>query len=557
MISDRHIPKLAGLLMAAAVFICLTVMLYSDRLTEALGGEGVAMRYETELFDTDEVMRIEIEMEPAQWEEMLTQALEEQYYACNVTINGQRLQNVGIRPKGNTSLSAIAMEEGTDRYSFKLEFDHYTEGQTCYGLDKLILNNNYADATNMKEAIVYDMYRYLGADASLYNYAEIWVNGEYWGVYLALEAVEESFLLRNYGVQAGELYKPESMEMGGGFEMSGRPETGSVPAPGGFPEMGGIPGPGNIPETGGDVASGEFAEMGERPEPGERPGANDAENGPGREGAFSGGFGGNGGADLRYTDEELDSYSALWDGEVTDSGKKEHRRVVRALKELSEGAEPELFLDVENLLKYMAVHVFSVNMDSLSGNMAHNYYLYESGGRLNILPWDYNLAFGGMGVGAGNTGGASEMINDAIDTPFAGTDFFDVLLENEEYRSRYHEYLRRLAEEYVSGGRFEAVYNRIRGQIDELVEKDPTAFYSEEEYLAGAEMLYQAVLLRAESVKGQLEGTIPPTDEGQRADSSGLVDASAIDLAVMGEFNMGGAEAGDRGFPESGALPFH
>lgn len=30
------------------------------------------------------------------------------------------------------------------------EFDHYIEGQTCYGLDKLILNNNYADATNMK-----------------------------------------------------------------------------------------------------------------------------------------------------------------------------------------------------------------------------------------------------------------------------------------------------------------------------------------------------------------------------------------------------------------------
>ncbi len=37
--------------------------------------------------------------------------------------------------------------------AFKLEFDHYIKGQTCYGLDKLILNNNYADATNMKEAV--------------------------------------------------------------------------------------------------------------------------------------------------------------------------------------------------------------------------------------------------------------------------------------------------------------------------------------------------------------------------------------------------------------------
>ena len=73
----------------------------------------------------------------------------------------------------------------------------------------------------MKEALIYDMYQYLDADASLYNYAKLSVNGEYWGVYLALEAVEDSFLLRNYGVQDGELYKPDSMNIGGGGEPSG------------------------------------------------------------------------------------------------------------------------------------------------------------------------------------------------------------------------------------------------------------------------------------------------------------------------------------------------
>ena len=91
-------------------------------------------------------------------------------------------------------------------------------GRPASGLDKLVLNNNYADATNMKEALIYDMYQYLGADASLYNYAKISVNGAYWGVYLAIEAVEDSFLLRNYGTQDGELYKPDSMNIGG-FDM--------------------------------------------------------------------------------------------------------------------------------------------------------------------------------------------------------------------------------------------------------------------------------------------------------------------------------------------------
>ena len=212
MITHRNITRVVGSLMAAAVLACFVVMAFPQKAVETLGGNAIAMEYESELFDTDQIIQIDIQMEEADWEEMLAEAMAEEYYACDVVINGRKICNVGIRPKGNTSLSSIASDPDTDRFSLKLEFDHYTKGQTCFGLDKLILNNNYADATNMKEAIVYDMYQYLGADASLYNYAEISVNGVYWGVYLALEAVEESFLLRNYGTEGGELYKPENMD---------------------------------------------------------------------------------------------------------------------------------------------------------------------------------------------------------------------------------------------------------------------------------------------------------------------------------------------------------
>ena len=107
-------------------------------------------------------------------------------------------------------------------------------------------------------------------------------------------------------------------------------------------------------------------------------------------------FGSQGGANLNYTDDDLDSYETIWDGEVTDSGKSDHKRVIKALKHISEGTDLEKYMDIDNLLRYMAVHIFAVNDDSLSGSMAHNYYLYESGGTLNLLPWDYNLSFGGM-----------------------------------------------------------------------------------------------------------------------------------------------------------------
>ena len=563
MAEHKHVSKFIIGITAVAVILCLLAVVYANQLVEVFGGTGVTMEYETKLFDTDEIISINIEMDEDDWNEMLENAMSEEYYVCDVVINGTRISNVAIRPKGNTSLSAIVSDPDSDRYSFKLEFDHFVEGQTCFGLDKLVLNNNYADATNMKEAIVYDMFRYLGADASLYNYAKVNVNGEYWGVYLALESVDESFMLRNFGTQDGELYKPESMGIGGNkdssdakgmntpsgnmpqmgdFDPSNMPEPPEGFSDGNMPQMGDFD-PSNMPEPPEGFSDGNMPQMGDF-DPSEQPQGEEGAGGSKRPQMGGGPSMGGNGANLNYTDDELDSYSTIWDGSITGTSDKDHARVVKALKHISEGDDIEDYLDVDNILKYMAVHAFVVNMDSLSGNMAHNYYLYEYDGKLNLFPWDYNLSFGGMGAGKDND--ASGVVNDAIDTPFGGTEFFDALLENEEYLAQYHAYLQQLADEYVEGGRFEEVYTRIRSQIDDLVAEDPTAFYGYEDYDVAAKILYEVVKLRAQSVAGQLAGTIPSTDEGQQADPSALIDASDIDVKAMGTFNMGGDDAGPR-----------
>lgn len=539
MISNRHITKIIAVIMVFSLCLCFAAMYFSTELTAAAGGKAINMSYESELFDTDVIMTVNILMDEDDWQEMLDNALAEEYYACDVEINGQTFYQVGIRTKGNTSLSSVVNDPTTDRYSLKLEFDHYVDGQTCFGLDKLILNNNYADATNMKEALCYDMFQFLDTDASLYNYAEISVNGEYRGVYLALEAVEDSFLLRNYGTEKGALYKPEGMEMGIGRQDGGRrPDADSQNKDfpdndGSRPDFGDAPDLGNMPDFGNMFGSG-----------------------------------GSGGADLNYTNDDLDSYSTIWDGEVTDTRKADHKRVVKALKNISEGTNLETYMDIDNLLKYMAVHVFSVNMDSLSGNMAHNYYLYESNGQLNLIPWDYNLAFGGMGAngdrsqnnnhdtgdrfaddagagdrladdaGAGSTDDATSVVNSAIDDAFSGTEFFDTLMDNETYRAQYYSYLNQLVQEYVYGDGFETFYNRTRNLIDTLVETDPTAFYTYEEYQTAADTLYQIVKLRAQSIEGQLDGTIPSTSKEQTS-SDALIDASSLTVSAMGTMNTG------------------
>lgn len=540
MIAHKHITKIIAVVMAVAVCICFCTVAFSRQIKVAAGDTGISMEYETELFDTSSILTVNILMDEADWNDMLENATAEEYYQCDVEIGGTTFYRVAIRPKGNTSLTSIASDPTTDRYSFKLEFDHYVDGQTCFGLDKLILNNSYADATNMKEALIYDMYQYLGADASLYNYAKISVNGEYWGVYLALEAVEDSFMLRNYGAQSGKLYKPDSMNIGGGKDFGGGAFENMAP-----PDMQGNTDQENPPAVPGQTSDDTFEPSQKPDSSGETSAEPSTDSGerPSMDFNFAGGRGGfsmsGGGADLNYTDDELDSYETIWDGEVTSTKKSDHKRVVTALKNISEGNDLETYMDIDNLLRYMTVHVFSVNEDSLSGMMAHNYYLYESGGTLNLIPWDYNLALGGMG----GSSDATSVVNDAIDNAFSGTNFFDTLMEDETYHSRYYTYLQQLVSGYIDGGGFDAFYERVRGQINELVETDPTAFYSYDEYLTAVDTLYQVVKLRGQSIQGQLDGTIPSIEAEQRS-SDALVDASTLDISVMGSMNTGGGGGG-------------
>ena len=143
---------------------------------------------------------------------------------------------VGIRAKGNTSLSMV-QSYGNRRYSFKVEFDHYGSAKSYHGLDKLSLNNIIQDTTYMKDYLTYTLMRSFGVAAPLCSYVQVSVNGSEWGLYLAVEGVEDSFLSRNYGSAQGQLYKPDSMDIGG--TASERGEFGhEVPSPPQMPDGG-------------------------------------------------------------------------------------------------------------------------------------------------------------------------------------------------------------------------------------------------------------------------------------------------------------------------------
>ena len=163
--------------------------------------------YHEALFTHGRIATIEINMPDSAWKSIIDNASEKAYHECSVTINGERFERVGIRTKGASSLDDVKLMK-SDRFSFTLKLNKYVNGQNYHGMTKMLLNNNIWDATQMKDAIVYDMCRFIGLPAPLTNYANIMLNGGFFGCYLLVEPVDKHFCHRNFPDEKSNIYKP-------------------------------------------------------------------------------------------------------------------------------------------------------------------------------------------------------------------------------------------------------------------------------------------------------------------------------------------------------------
>jgi spore coat protein CotH len=497
------------------------------------------------------------------------------------------------------------------------------------GLDKLCLNNLIQDNTMMKDYIAYTLMNDFGADSPLCSFAYITVNGEDWGLYLAVESIEDSFLSRNYGSEAGELYKPDSMSFGGGrgngkdfkmddFDFSGsddeekesgrqsekQSDTGSksdksnnssgkggfsfggqtppggmempegmsppdgMEMPGGmtppegfdgqfpgFPgndsRQGGFPG-GNFPGFSGDGNfpsdfspadagnTGTASDAGAPEIPGDAPAATPSDSGENKK-SGRGGFGGGMGSDdvkLKYIDDDPDSYSNIFDNAKTDINKSDKKRLIKSLEKLSSYTDLEEVLDMDEVLRYFVVHNYVCNGDSYTGMMIHNYYLHESDGKLSMIPWDYNLAFGTF-----QGGNASGTVNTSIDSPISMGNSDDRpmlgwIFSDENYTRMYHELFSEFIEKWFTDGELEKLITDTADMIRPYVEKDPTKFCTSEDFEKGVDTLTRFVSLRGEAVSRQLSGDTAAVETG---------DLNLSDMGSMG----GGMGKGQGGFSGS------
>ncbi len=236
------IEKRTRLIVAAAVAFALVFSILFSYLPGNLGFSqtAAALGYE-DYFDAASLLRVDVTVDADDWQAMLDSAASEEYIECDVALNGESVSSAGIRCKGNSSLSMTQDE----RYSFKINFGEYVKKQTFHGLDKMVLNNTQSDNTFIKEYLSYYLLSKAGVKTPLFAMAEIYVNGEYWGLYLAVECIDDSFIEHNFSTDGGFLYKPDGTGgMGGGrgdqnndfadFTPPDMSDSGNMTPPDGF-----------------------------------------------------------------------------------------------------------------------------------------------------------------------------------------------------------------------------------------------------------------------------------------------------------------------------------
>jgi hypothetical protein len=187
------------------------------------------------VFNQNEVLRFDITIGSDDWSDMQSNLSsvfsssssrpgtsldfdDPMFVPCSFKFNGIEWYHVGIRYKGNSSLQS-AYQSGNKKLSLKLDFDEFEddypaiENQRFYGFKQLNLNNNYDDASLMREKVGADLFRQFGLAAANTTFCVVYIdNGtgpQYYGVYTLVEEVDDSVYKTQFAQSTGNLYKPD------------------------------------------------------------------------------------------------------------------------------------------------------------------------------------------------------------------------------------------------------------------------------------------------------------------------------------------------------------
>ncbi len=156
-------------------------------------------------FEPSEIIRVDVEMDAADWQYQLDNPDLEEYRPAAVTFCGETVTGAGMRFKKSTH-PAADLEEGYPKNPIVLDINRFAPGQKLRGLRKINLEYG-SDQMLVAERLNWEMLADLGLDVARVNHAQLYLNGEYIGLFTNVERVDRSYASYHWGDNDGQLYK--------------------------------------------------------------------------------------------------------------------------------------------------------------------------------------------------------------------------------------------------------------------------------------------------------------------------------------------------------------
>ncbi|HUQ05708.1 MAG TPA: CotH kinase family protein [Kofleriaceae bacterium] len=141
------------------------------------------------------------------------------FVECTVNAEGETWEHVGMRFKGNSSLSS-SWTTGIEKMPLRLKFDEFeeqhpeTEKQRFFGFRSLSLSNGWSDPSLVRDKLGTDIFGDAGLDVPATAFYRVFIDHGtgpiYFGLYTATEMPQDkAFLRSHFDDDEGNLYKPE------------------------------------------------------------------------------------------------------------------------------------------------------------------------------------------------------------------------------------------------------------------------------------------------------------------------------------------------------------
>jgi hypothetical protein len=151
------------------------------------------------LFARLDVPELRIELSPEQWRWLEKQPRE--WVPANFIVDEMGF-DVGMRLKGNSTFQSI-----WGKPTIKLDFDRDGVGQRLWGLEHLELHNLTWDPSYIHERLAYGIIAESGFPAPQTAYVHLWLNDMDYGLYLAVETMDDIFVEEHWDDPSGPIYE--------------------------------------------------------------------------------------------------------------------------------------------------------------------------------------------------------------------------------------------------------------------------------------------------------------------------------------------------------------